>query len=90
MPNPMIESFNKKKTGLTGIEHEYKEREEEKMRRARRKEVAKSVQDEFCATLEHRSEAMRKDLEQLTREAMYSMKNRYEEDISSLREGQET
>ena len=46
------------------------------MRRDRRKEVAKSVQDEFCVTLEHRSEAMRKDHEQLTREAMYSMKDR--------------
>ena len=43
------------------------------MRRAIREEVAKSVRDEFCATLKHRSEAMRKDQKWLTREALESM-----------------
>ena len=38
-------------------------------------EVAKSVRDEFCATLQHRSKAMRKDHEPLTREALKSMKD---------------
>ena len=45
---------------MTGIEHKYKDREEEKMRRAIREEIAKIVRDELCATLQHRSEAMRK------------------------------
>ena len=55
---------------MTGIESEDKEREEEKMRRAMREEVVKSIRDELCATLQHRSEDMRKDHERLTREAL--------------------
>ena len=60
------------------------------MRRAMREEVAKSAREEFCATLKHRPEAMRKDHEWLTREALDSMRYRYEADISALREGHST
>ena len=34
MPSLMNESSDEKKTGITGIEHKYKDREEEKMRRS--------------------------------------------------------
>ena len=44
------------------------------MRRAMREEVAKSAREEFCATLKHRPEAMRKDHERLTGEALESMR----------------
>ena len=46
------------------------------MKRAMREEVTKSVRDEFCVTLQHRSEAMRKDHEWQTREALESMRYR--------------
>ena len=52
-----------------------------------REEVAKSVRNEFCATLQHRLESMRKDHGRLTREALNSMRDRYEDEISALREG---
>ena len=70
MPSLKSESFDDKKTTMTGIDCEDKYREEEKMRRAMREEVAKSVRDEFCATLQHRSEAMRKDNGRMTRKAL--------------------
>ena len=44
------------------------------MRRAMREEFAKSAREEFCATLQYRSESMRKDHGQLTREALESMR----------------
>ena len=69
----MIKSFDEKKTGMKGIECEDKYREEENMRRVMGEEIAKSVRDEFCATLQHRLEDMRKDHERLTREALDSM-----------------
>ena len=47
------------------------------MRRAMREEVMKTVRDEFCATLQHRSEATRRDHERLTREALESMRDQY-------------
>ena len=68
MPSPMSKSFDEKKTGMTGIECTNKDREEEKMRKDMREEVAKTVRDEFCTTLQHRSEAMRKYHERLTYE----------------------
>ena len=46
------------------------------MKRAMREEVTKSVRDEFCVTLQHRSEAMRKDHEWQTREALEFMRYR--------------
>ena len=90
VPRPMSELFNEKKTGMTGIERKYKDREKEKISRAMREEVAKSVRDKFCATLQHRSEAMRKDHGWLTREALESMRDQYKENISALREGHGT
>ena len=44
------------------------------MRRATKEEVSKSARDKLCATLQHRSEAMRKDHARLTREALKSMR----------------
>ena len=90
MPILMSESFNDKKIGMTGIERGYKEREEEKMMSATRDEVTKSVRDELFSTIQHRSEAMRKDNECLTREALDYMKDRYKDNISDLREGHVT
>ena len=55
-----------------------------------REEVAKSVRGEFCATLQHRSEAMRKNHERLTREALESMRDHNEDNISALRKGHGT
>ena len=46
---------------MKGIELKDKDREEEEMGGEMREEVAKKVMDKFCATLQHRSEAMRKD-----------------------------
>ena len=63
MPFLMRESFDEKKTKMTGIDSKDKDREEEKMRSSMREEVEKSARDEFCATLQHRSEATRKDCE---------------------------
>ena len=60
------------------------------MRRSMREEVEKSARDEFCATLQHRSEATRKDCEQMIREALEFMRDWYKEDISALREGDGT
>ena len=54
MPSPMIKSFDKKKTGMTGIECEDKYREEENMRRAMGEEIVKSLMDS-CASLVSRS-----------------------------------
>ena len=76
MPSPTIKSFDEKKTGMTGIDCKDKYREEENTRRDMGEEMAKSVRDEFCATLQHSSEAMRKDHERLTREALESMRSR--------------
>ena len=76
MPIPMSELFDETKTRKMGIECKDKEREEDNMRRAMREEVAKSIRDEFCATLQHRSEATRKDHKRLTREALDSMQDR--------------
>ena len=70
IPIPISESFDENNTGMTGIECEDKDREEQKMRRAMKEEVAKIVRDKFYATLQHRSEAMRKDHERLTSEAL--------------------
>ena len=47
IPIPISESFDEKNTGMTGIEYEDKDREEQKMRRAMREEVAKISRDEF-------------------------------------------
>ena len=44
-------------------------------------EVTKSVREEFCATLQCRSEVMRNYHKRLTREALDSMRYRYEENI---------
>ena len=85
MIRTMSESFNGNNNGMMGIERKDKDREEEKMRRATREEVAKSVREKFWITLQHRSEAMRKDHECLTMEALESMKDRYEDKISALR-----
>ena len=49
------------------------------MRRAMIEEVAKSVRDELCTTLQHRSEAVRKDHKRLTREVLESMRDLYED-----------
>ena len=70
MPSPMSESFDEKNTRMTGIDCKDKDRDEEKMRRDMIEEVAKIVRDEFCATLQHRSEAMRKDNGRMTRKAL--------------------
>ena len=70
MPGLIKKWFDEKKTGIKGIECEDKYREEENMRRAMGEEIVKSVRDEFCATLQHRSETMRKDHKRLTRGAL--------------------
>ena len=57
------------------------------MRRAMRNEAVKSVRDEFFATLQHRSEATGKYHKRPTREAMESMRDWYEDEISALGEG---
>ena len=85
MPKPVRKLFNDKKTRMTGIEVKDKDREEDKARRAMREEVEKSVRDEFCSTLQHRPEAMRKDHKQLTREELESTRDRYEDNILALR-----
>ena len=60
---------------MTRIECKAEDREEEKMRRDMREEVAKSARDELCATLQHSLEAMRKHHKQLTRDMLESMRN---------------
>ena len=55
---------------MTGIECKDKDREEENRRRAMREEVAKIFRKELFSTLQHRSEAMRKDNKVMTREAL--------------------
>ena len=47
MPSPMRKYFDEKNTSMTGIEFEDKDREEQKMRRAMREEVAKTSRDKF-------------------------------------------
>ena len=89
-PGLMSESFNEKKTGMTGIGRKDKDRDEEKMMRSMKEEVMKSVRYEFCATLQHRLESMRKDHERLTREALESMRDPYEDKISDLMKGHGT
>ena len=49
------------------------------MRKAMTEEVAKIIRKEFCATLQHRLEAMRKYHKWLTREALESMRDQYED-----------
>ena len=80
-PGLMSESFNEKKTGMTGIGRKDKDRDEEKMMRSMKEEVMKSVRYEFCATLQHRLETMWKYHKELTRETLDSMRVRYEEEI---------
>ena len=53
-------------------------------------EVAKSVRDEFCATLQNRVEDMGKGNERVMREVLESMRGLYEGNISALREGHRT
>ena len=68
MPIPMSELFDEKKIRMTGIEHKDKDWEEDKIKRAMREEITKSVRDKLCTTLQHRSEAIRKDHKCLTRD----------------------
>ena len=86
MPSMVSELFDEKKTEMTGSDCKDKDKEEEKMRRSMREEVVKSFRDEFCDILQHRSEDMRKYHKQLTREALESMRDWYEDNISALRE----
>ena len=45
MPSPTSESFDEKTTGMTGIEYEDKDREEDNTKRATREETAESVRE---------------------------------------------
>ena len=71
----MSKSFYENKTGMAGIERKDNNREEENMRRSMREEFDKSARDEFCAILQHRSEATRKYHKRLMRETVDSMRD---------------
>ena len=49
-------------------------------------EATKRVREKFCATLQHSLETMRKDHKRLKREALESMRDRYKDKISALKE----
>ena len=72
---------------MTGIERKDKDWEEDKIKRAMREEITKCVRDKLCTTLQHRSEAIRKDHKFLTREYLNSVRYRYKDDTSFLKEG---
>ena len=53
IPSPIIDSFNEKEVGMTGIERKDKDRKEEKMGISTREDVVKIIRIELCATLQH-------------------------------------
>ena len=87
--SPIREYFDEKKTGMTGIECKNKDREAKELMRATREEVTKSTRDELCSTLQHMSEATRKDHKWLARDAMESMRYQVRKYISREQIGRE-